>query len=316
MKAFVTGGAGFLGSNLIERLLKQADLVTVYDNFSSGKKEFLLAFAKNKNLKIVTGDVLDTSLLQKSSKGHTIIFHLSANADVRKGTENIKLDLEQETIATFNVLEAMRLNNIKQLVFPSSMTVYGPSKKIVSETFGPCMPISLYGAGKLACEGLISAYSHNYGIQAWILRYANIIGKRSTHGVIYDLVHKLLKDNKKLDVLGDGYQTKSYLYIDDAIKAMFFLMKNTKKSVNLYNISGKGSISVREIVTIILKQMNLSQTNVHYQKTPHGWAGDVPNFALNANKIIKLGFTLNYSVKQATVKTVQDILEENHMIGS
>jgi UDP-glucose 4-epimerase len=310
MKAFVTGGAGFIGSNLVEQLLKKEDSVTVYDNFSTGKKEFLKPLLKYKKLRIIKGDVLNSSLLEKSIKGHSIIFHLSANADVRKGTLNTRLDLEQETIATFNVLEAMRKNNIKKLVFPSSMTVYGTSKTPVEESFGPYLPISLYAAGKLSCEAFISAYANMFGIQSWILRYANIIGKHSTHGVVYDLVNRLLENNKKLHVLGDGYQTKSYAYVDDAVEAIFFLLKNSKEKVNIFNVAGSDTISVRDIVSIILKTMDISDTKVIYQKKTYGWIGDVPTFMLNANKIKKMGFKLSYSVQEAIKKTVEDILNE------
>lgn len=306
MKVFITGGAGFIGSNLVKRLLKENHKIVVYDNFSSGKTSNL---SKNKNLKIITGDVLNNNKLEKSIKGFDTVYHFSANADVRKGTQKLDLDLKQETIATHNVLEAMRKNNIKKIVFPSSMTVYGVQNGSISESYGPCLPISLYAACKLSCEAMVSAYS-SFGIQSWIFRFGNIVGSPGTHGVVYDLINKLIKNKKELEVLGDGNQNKPYIYIEDALDGMEYVVENAKEKVNLFNLGVDDSASVKEIVKIIISKMKLKDLKVNYQKTQYGWVGDVPKFNLSNNKIEHLGFKPKYSSSNAIALAVSDRLKE------
>ncbi|MEM3627365.1 MAG: NAD-dependent epimerase/dehydratase family protein, partial [Candidatus Bathyarchaeia archaeon] len=184
MKIFVTGGAGFIGSHLVDRLMAQGNYVTVYDNLSSGKEDFIKQHFTSARFNFIKADLLDLDFLMKSMKGHDIVFHLAANPDARQGITNTKLDLEQNTLATYNVLESMKKNGIKKIVFTSSGTVYGEAQNApIKEDYGPLLPISLYGASKLACEGLISAFSHLFDIQAWIFRLGNVIGPRATHGV-------------------------------------------------------------------------------------------------------------------------------------
>jgi len=310
MKVFVTGGAGFIGSHLVERLLALNNNVTIYDNFSSGRKSFLSNVLHNKRLKIVEVDVLEFRKLKNEIKDHDIVYHLCANPDVRKGTLDTRLDLEQETIATYNVLEAMRQSGVTKIVFPSSMTVYGRAKGVVSEDYGPCLPISLYAAGKLACEGMISAYCATFGLQAWIFRFANIVGGQATHGVIYDLIHKLLKDRKTLEVLGDGKQDKPYIHIDDALPAMEFVVSHAKDRVNLFNVGNSDTIRVSEIAKIVTSKMRLKNIKINYTDTPYGWKGDVVQFRLDIRKLTQLGFVPQYSSRQSIERTVEELLRE------
>lgn len=310
-KVFVTGGAGFIGSHLVDRLIDKGFKVTVYDNFSSGKREYLKSVSWE-NLRIIEGDVLNLKKLKQAMSGSNIIFHMSANADVRRGLEDTRLDLEQETIATYNVLESMKQERIGTIVFPSSMTVYGQVKtSLVSEAYGPTLPISMYGAAKLSCESLISAFCYSFGINGWIMRFANVVGSRATHGVIYDLINKLKINKTSLHVLGDGYQNKPYIYINDALEGMLFTFERAKDSVNLFNVGTEDTISVRDIVSIIIKKMKLN-TKVKYDKTPYGWKGDVPRFSLDVSRIKKLGFSAELTSRQAIERAVEDKLNEIH----
>ncbi len=218
MKCFVTGGAGFIGSHLVDKLLDEDNQVTVYDNFSSGKLEFIQHHIQNPAFKYIKADLLDANTLKRALAGHDIVFHFSANPDARWGIENTKLDLEQETIATYNVLECMRVNCIRKIVFASSGTIYGETPVMpLSEDYGPVLPISLYGAGKLASESMISAFCHTFGMQAWLFRLANIVGPRTTHGVIFDFINKLKLNPHELEILGDGTQCKPYLHVQDCV---------------------------------------------------------------------------------------------------
>lgn len=301
MKIFITGGAGFIGNNLVERLVKTGHAITVYDNFSSGKKNLLPS--SSSSLQIIRGDVLDFDRLLNSIKGNDFVYHLSANPDVRRGSQKSDLDLQQETIATYNVLECMRRANIKKIVFPSSMTVYGRvQNKLVGEYFGPCLPISLYGAAKLSCEAMISAFCETFNFQAWVFRLANVIGKRTTHGVIYDLINKLIKNPKRLEVLGDGNQSKPYILVDDVLDGMQFAVDHSKAKVNLFNLGASDAVSVKEIVRIIIENMGLKGTKIQYEKTPYGWIGDVPKFNLDVSKIENLGFKIKHSYSIDAVK--------------
>lgn len=310
MKVFVTGGAGFIGSHLSERLIEKGYSVTIYDNFSSGKKNFLTTILPSKKLRIIQADVLDPKRLGQEIAGHEIVYHLSANPDVRKGALDTRFDFEQNTVATYNVLEAMRQCRVSKIVFPSSMTVYGKAEGIISESYGPCLPISLYAAGKLACEGMISAFCETFRFQAWILRFANIIGGRATHGVIYDLINKLLRNNKELEVLGDGKQDKPYIYIGDALDAMDFVVSHAKSNVNLFNVGTTDTIQVSHIAKIIIDKMGLKNIKIRYTGTPYGWKGDVPAFRLHIGRLARLGFKPHYFSSQAVEQTVDALLAE------
>ncbi len=305
MKVFITGGAGFIGRNLTSFLLQKGYAVVVYDKSKSSKDLFNPSIVTDKNFSYVSGDVLDSDRLSKSMKGASHVYHLSANADVRGGLKDKTLDLTQGTQATLRVLDAMKKNGVNNIVFPSSMTVYGSVSDVaVAEDYGPCLPISLYGASKLASEGLISAYCHSFGMKSWIFRFANVVGSGLTHGVIFDLINKLYSNPQELKVLGDGSQTKPYIYIEDLLHAIDYVVDNTNKTVNLFNIGVETTASVKEIVKTIIEKMKLSKVHIHYDKTPHGWVGDVPSFTLSIKKLKQLGYNPRYTALEAISKTI------------
>jgi len=308
LKVFVTGGAGFIGSHLVDRLIDEGNVVTVYDNLSSGKKNFLEHHLEDPHFKFVKGDLLDAEFLRKSMAGSELVCHLAANPQAIEGTRNTRLDLEQNTISTYNVLESMRINNAKKLIFTSSGTVYGDIPEIMlNEQFGPMLPISLYGASKLACEGLISGFVALFGVQAWIFRFGNIVGDRATHGVIFDLLQKLRSDPKTLEVLGDGEQTKPYVWMDDCLDGVLFCLKNAKDPINLFNLAPSSVTSVKTIVKILLEKTGNHATKVHYTggvKGGGGWPGDVAKVKLDASKAIKLGWKPKYTSDEAVTKTI------------
>ncbi|MDP8261801.1 MAG: NAD-dependent epimerase/dehydratase family protein [Candidatus Ancaeobacter aquaticus] len=311
MKVFITGGAGFVGSHVVDRLIGENEIV-VYDNLSSGERSFIQKHEGSKNFTFIEGDLIDRPLLEKSIKGSDAVYHFAANPDIRYGIEYTDTDLTQGTIATYNVLEAMRLADVKKIIFSSSSVVYGePHQFPTSEDYGPMLPISLYGASKLACEGLITSFSHTFGITSWIFRFANIIGKRQTHGLLVDLIAKLDKNKTVLPVLGDGLQEKSYLYIDDCIDGILYAVGHANESMNVYNLSAGDQISVSEIVSIFAKkytEMTHSQFEISYENKSRGWQGDVVKVKLDAAKINSLGWSARYSSKRAIEKTVEDLL--------
>jgi UDP-glucose 4-epimerase len=310
MKAFVTGGAGFIGSHLVDILLENKDTVTSFDNLTSGKKEFFQNHLENKNFRFVKADLLDINAVKKEIKGHDVIFHIAANPFVRLGETQTRLDLEQGAIATYNVLEAMRLNNIKKIVFSSSSVVYAETPKIsIPENYGPTLPISLYGAGKLSAEGLISAFCGTFGFQAWVYRFANVVGPRGTHGVIVDFIEKLKKNPRELEILGDGKQQKPYLYVSDVIKGIIHGFEHSNNQINLFNLGCDSNTTVTRIAEMVVEEMKLSNVKFKYTGGARGWAGDVPRFQLDAKKINKLGWTAKYTSDEAVRKAIREILD-------
>jgi len=310
MKYFITGGAGFIGSCVVDRVIGKNE-VTVFDNLSSGKEEHVSHHLGNKNFKFIKADLLDFDRVVEEMKGHDTVWHIAANPDIRKGTESSRYDLEQNTLVTYNVLEAARRNDIKSVVFSSTSTIYGPAKVIPTpEDYGPCLPISLYGASKLACEGLVSAYSSLYGIRAWIFRFANIIGKRSTHGILPDLVDKLNKDFSRLEVLGDGNQRKSYLLVEETVDGMFFGFEKAKDQLNYFNLGSSDQITVKKIVDILVEEANLKDTKIVYTGGEAGWKGDVPRFLLSPDKMAKLGWIAKHGSEEAVRIATKLVVKE------
>jgi UDP-glucose 4-epimerase len=310
MKAFVTGGAGFIGSNLVDKLIENGDSVTVYDNLSSGRKEFLEQHSKKNNLNFVEGDLLDFDLLKNEIKNHDVVFHIAANPFVRLGEKQTKLDLEQGAIVTYNILESMRLNDIDKIVFASSSVVYAETPPIaIPETYGPTLPISLYGAGKLAAEGLISAFCGTFDFQAWIFRFANIVGIRGTHGVIVDFIDKLRKNPKELEILGDGKQQKPYLHVFDIVDGIIFGFENSNDQINLFNLGCDSNTTVTRIAEMLVEEMGLKNVEFKYTGGKRGWAGDVPRFQLATDKMKKLGWEPRYTSDEAVRKAIREILD-------
>ena len=310
MKAFVTGGAGFVGSNLVDRLIDDGHSVVVYDNFSTGKHEFLDRVSYETECRIIKGDLLDTDLLNEKMKGCDIVFHLAANADVRFGLNHPTRDLEQNTIATSNVLEAMRINGIKKIMFSSTGSIYGDTKELPTpENAQFPIQTSLYGASKLACEGLIQAYCEGYDFQAYIFRFVSILGERYTHGHIYDFYHKLMENPNELEVLGDGKQTKSYLYVQDCIDAIFLVIKNETNKVNIFNLGTDEHCEVNDSIGWITKSLKLSP-KLNYNGGVQGWVGDNSFIYLDTKKARKLGWKPKLSIEEAVIKTVEYLKEK------
>jgi len=307
--AVVTGGAGFIGSNLVDKLLNDGNSVIVYDNFNTGKHEFLEGNKNNKNLKIIQGDLNDIDNLKKTITGSDIVFHLAANADVRFGLEKTDRDLQINTIGTYNVLEAMRLVGTKKIVFSSTSSVYGEAPII--PTLEDCpFPVqtSLYASSKLAGEALITSFCEGFGFEAWIYRFVSILGSRYTHGHIYDFVEQLIVDNKKLRVLGDGYQTKSYIDVKDCISGILTGLMKSKERINIFNLGSNESCTVRESIKCICDTMGL-KPNITFSGGRQGWIGDNPIIRLDPRKINQLGWETKISLEKSIKNTVEWLME-------
>ena len=305
MKAFVSGGAGFIGSNLVDRLLDVGHEVTVYDNLSTGLLQFLEYAKDYDRFRLVEGDLLDEDTLSEAIAGHEFVFHLAANADVRFGTEHPRRDLEQNTIVTNNVLEAMRKNGISKIAFASTGSVYGDATVIPTPENAP-FPIqtSLYAASKLAGEGLIAAYCGGFGFQSWIFRFVSILGERYTHGHVFDFYRKLKQNPSRLEVLGNGKQRKSYLYIQDCIDAMLFALEKSNESVNVLNLGVDGYCEVNDSIGWICEELAVTP-KLEYSGGDRGWIGDNPFIFLDTSKIRDLGWKPKLSIQDGVLKTIQ-----------
>ena len=315
MNIFVTGGAGFIGSHLIDRLVKDGHNITVYDNLSSGKREFIAEHidALNPKVKLIEADLLDLDRLKTEIAGHETVFHLAANPDARLGNEQTDLDLKLETIATYNVLEAMRVNNIKKIILSSSGTIYGEVPITpIREDYGPAHPISLYGAGKVACEALLTAFAGTFDFQVWIYRFVNIIGGRATHGVIFDFIKKLELDSTSLEILGDGSQTKPYMLVNECVDGIIFGWEHASEQVNVYNLGHQSTTSVTRIAEIVREEMSLPNALFAYTGGDRGWKGDVPQYQADISKINYLGWHAKNDSDTAVRETVRRILKERN----
>jgi len=309
----VTGGAGFIGSHLVERLLLDNE-VTVLDNFSSGRIEFLEPYRDIPDFHLLTGDLMNPKILDNAVSGKDFIFHLAANPDVKLGSEDTHVHLEQNVLATYNLLEAMRKNDVRQMAFTSTSTVYGEAAQVPTpEDYGPLLPISLYGASKLSCEALISSYCHTFQMQSWIYRFANIVGERGTHGVLVDFIRKLRENPGKLEILGSGKQRKSYLEVKDCVCAMIHAVEHSTGEVNVFNIGSEDSVDVTEIADIVVGQMGLDGVEYNYTGgiDGRGWRGDVKLMLLSIEKIKMLGWSPELGSARALEVAVKALLKEN-----
>jgi UDP-glucose 4-epimerase len=313
VKFIITGCAGFIGSTLSDRLLSKGNSVVGIDNFSTGQSRFLDGALLNPNFTLFQIDLLDLDALKKAFTGGEAVIHLAANADVRFGTDHPRRDLEQNTIATYNVLEAMRANEIKKIAFSSTGSVYGEAPVVPTPENGP-FPIqtSLYGASKAACEGLISAYCEGFGFQSWIFRFVSILGERYTHGHVFDFYQKLQTDPTRLPVLGNGKQRKSYLYVQDCIDAILLAMDKSKEKVNIFNLGVDGYCEVNDSIGWICQELGVEPT-LEYSGGDRGWIGDNPFIFLDTQKIQSLGWKPRISINEGVIKTVQ-YLRENEWV--
>jgi UDP-glucose 4-epimerase len=306
MQAFVTGGAGFVGSNLVDRLLALGHDVVAYDNFSTGQRAFLAQACAHPKFRLVEGDTLDLETLTRTMRGADTVLHLAANADVRFGTEHPKKDLEQNTIATFNVLEAMRANGAKRIVFASTGSIYGDSTVFPTPESAP-FPIqtSLYGASKLAGEGLIEAYCEGFGFEGFIFRFVSILGERYSHGHVFDFYRSLRSDPSQLLVLGDGHQKKSYLYVGDCVDAILTAMEKAPGSkARVFNLGTEEYCEVNDSIGWIAGHLGV-RPRLAYTGGDRGWIGDSPFIFLDTARIRGLGWTPALTIRQGIIRTLE-----------
>ena len=311
----VTGGAGFIGSHIVDRLVSCELDVRVLDNFSNGNLSNLKNSKDKKNFQLVKKNLEDFKALKKTLKDVKSVFHIAANPEVRTGFDHPEISFKENIQNTFHLLEAIRQNDINTIVFASSSTVYGEPEIIPTpESYGPLVPISPYGASKLACEAMISSYCHTYGINGLIFRFANIIGSRSNHGVIVDFIKKLKTNSQTLEVLGDGMQSKSYLHVNDCIDSFFFCLSKLYKRIEMFNIGNDGITDVLTIAKIVCNCMGLK--NVEIKTTGgvdggRGWKGDVKIMQLDITKLKKLGWMPKMSSNLAVEHATKELLQEN-----
>lgn len=305
MRYFVTGGAGFIGSNLVDRLLALGHGVTVYDNLVTGQQEFLNDAHQHPGFRLVQGDLLDLPRLTEALAEHDMVFHLAANADVRFGTEHPRKDLEQNTIATFNVLEAMRAQGVRRIGFSSTGSIYGEPEVFPTPENAP-FPVqtSLYGASKLAGEGLIAAYCTGYGFQGYIFRFVSILGERYTHGHVFDFYKKLLHDPHQIEVLGNGKQRKSYLYVQDCVSAILTVIERAHDPINIFNLGADEYCTVNDSLGWICAYLGVNPER-HYTGGERGWIGDSPFIFLDATKLRSLGWQPTLTIREGVLRTLE-----------
>jgi len=310
MNCLVTGGAGFIGSNLTDRLLAGGHSVVAYDNLSTGRRRFLEEAVRDPRFTLVEGDTLDIDALTAAMQGCEFVFHLAANADVRFGTEHPGKDLQQNTIATFNVLEAMRANGVKRVAFSSTGSVYGEPEVFPTPEIAPFpLQTSLYGASKLAGEGLIQAYCEGFGFQGYIFRFVSILGERYSHGHVFDFYQRLRANPSELRVLGNGRQRKSYLYVQDCIDAILIAIEKAQGKVNIFNLGTDEYCEVNDSIGWITGHLGLNPVR-HYTGGERGWIGDSPFILLDATKIRSLGWKPTLSIREGIIRTLE-YLEAN-----
>jgi UDP-glucose 4-epimerase len=299
MKVMVTGGAGFIGSNLVDRLLLAGHDVIAFDNFSTGQRPFLAMALASPQFRLVEGDLLDSDRLSQAMQGCDLVFHLAANADVRYGTLHTRKDLEQNTICTYNVLEAMRLNGVRRIAFSSTGSVYGEPEVFPTPEDAPFpTQTSFYGASKVAAEALIQAFCEGFGFQGVIFRFVSILGERYTHGHVFDFYKKLRTDPERLDVLGNGHQRKSYLYIQDCIDAMLLAVERAHQPVSIFNLGTDEYCEVNDSIGWITDYLQVAP-QLNYSGGERGWIGDSPFIFLDCSKIRDLGWRPTLNIRKA-----------------
>jgi len=308
-KILVTGGLGFIGSTLVEKLVELGNDVTVFDNLIKGSTENIKGLLDERKVKLIRGDLLKNHDIESINDNFDIVFHLAANPEVKR--EDPSVHFEENVHATYKLLEFMRKRNIKNIVFTSTSTVYGEAKRLPTpEDYAPLMPISLYGASKLACENLISAYCNSYDFKAVIFRLANIVGHRASLGVVIDFVKKLRANPKRLEILGDGTQTKSYLHVSECVDAMLFALNNSKEKINIFNIGSEDKLKVIDIAKIVAEEMGLDDVEFNFTggiDGGRGWKGDVKLMQLSIDKIKSLGWKPQYTSEETIRKTVRNL---------
>ncbi|HEY4104135.1 MAG TPA: NAD-dependent epimerase/dehydratase family protein [Polyangiaceae bacterium] len=304
-RVLVTGGAGFVGSHIADALLAQGAEVTVFDNLSTGFPEFVPPKAQ-----FVRGDLLERAQIESACAGHDFVFHFAANADVREGLSHPRRDVEQNLLATQNLLEAMRLHGIKSIAFSSTGAIYGECPILPTPETAP-FPIqtSLYGASKVACEGLLTAYAFGYGFEVWLFRFVSLLGPRYTHGHVFDFWRKLQTDPEHLSILGNGQQKKSYIHVADCVAGIFAAIERSREPINIFNIGHDEWLEVNQSVRIICRELGLTP-KLTYTGGERGWIGDAPKLLLDTAKLRALGWTPTRAIESSIVDTVR-FLERN-----
>jgi len=321
-KVLVTGGAGFIGSHLVDRLMIDGKNVTVLDNLSNGNLKNLEQWLGNKRFKFIKGDLKKPRDAEKAVKGNELVFHLAANPEVRLGETDPSIHLQENLVATFNLLEAMRKSaSAKIFVFASTSTVYGEASVLPTpEDYGPSIPISTYGASKFGCEALAFSYAHTFGLRTLILRIANVVGSRATHGVIIDFTKKLKADSRKLEILGDGTQKKSYLHIEDCVNAILHVTNqflDDRKKADVYNVGSADQVEVKRIAETVAEEMGLRGVEFVFTggvEGGRGWLGDVKIMHLSIEKLLKTGWKPRYGSEEAVRSAVQTLLKEDEKV--
>jgi UDP-glucose 4-epimerase len=312
-RALVTGGAGFIGSHLVDALLAQGVEVVVYDNFCTGRPEFLPS-PSPAGLRVVRGDVLDLPALHEAMDGCDFVFHFQANADVRGGRDRTRLDLEQNTLATWNVLEGMRRRGIRSIAFASSATIYGePEVFPTPESYAP-LQTSLYGASKYACEAMIQAYCEYFDMRCFIYRFVSWIGERYSHGIVFDLMKKLRHDATRLPLLGDGTQRKSYLYVKDGVRGILLGIERAAQRKNIYNLGHDYFLTVVRVANLVLEELQLKEVPLEFAGGSRGWLGDSPLVHLDTAKLQGLGWKPETPIEEGLRRTVRYLRERPHLL--
>ncbi len=310
MRAFVVGGAGFIGSHLVDRIISEGGSVTIFDNLSVGKREFIAGALASGRAALEVGDALDLEHLTRAMPGHDTVFHLAANPEARWGLERTRLDLEQGTIATYNSLEAARLAKVPTFVFSSSGTVYGNFSEPCGEMDLGHLPISLYGASKFAGEALIASYVECFGLHGRIARFGNVVGPRGTHGAILDFCKKLAAHPEYLDVLGNGSQAKPYLHVSDCVSGLLHIRAHTKAPLDVFNLAPPDTTSVRRIAELCVAASPNPSARIEYGGGTQGWPGDVPVSRIKPDKLAAAGFKVRFASDQAVAQAVSEVARE------
>lgn len=317
MNTVVTGGAGFIGSHLVDRLLSLGHDVTVVDNLMGGRQEFLIPHSQSPRFHFHKVDLRQTARLKKILTPRiNTVYHLAANADIARGATDPSVDYEHSIVATFSLLQAMKHHGIKHIVYTSGSGVYGDhGTKYLAEESGPLLPVSMYGGAKLGAEGMVSAYAHLFDMRAWIVRPANITGPRATHGVVFDFVKQLLAHPGSLRIMGDGRQSKSYLHVADVVDCLRLVRAKAKEKVNIFNVSSKSFITVNQIAAIVMKMMDCQDAVMRYTGGRRGWRGDIPIVRLRGRALSRLGWHPQYTSAAAIRATVAALLKDPRMIA-
>jgi UDP-glucose 4-epimerase len=311
-RSFVAGGAGFVGSHLVHRLLQgQGEEVVVYDNLSSGDRERLLDVLDGERVKLVVDELQDLAAVTDAMAGCDHVYHFAANPDIARAVTEPSIDFWQGTYLTNNIVEAMRVNEVQRITYASGSGVYGDrGDEEVDESFGPLVPVSTYGASKLACEAILASYTHMFGINAVVFRFANVVGPKQTHGVTYDFVRRLLEDSTQLQILGDGSQSKSYIHVSDVVAAMLLLTERKWTGFELFNVGTGDYVTVTEIADLVTERMGLHGVTYRYTGGTRGWKGDVPIVRFCSDKLASSGWRCEHDSREALIDSIDSNIRE------